>query len=123
MYNVLRINKVEITQDQVFAILQHLPRKRNGKIKLDEFLNLPIISEDAFKAIDRNKDGFLRESFIYLIRHDKSLTIVQIQTSFYPDVSRLEFFTGFQVVKATRKPPTILWSPDFCRGEYNEPFP
>ena len=50
MYNVLRINKVEITQDQVFAILEHLPRKRNGKIKLEEFLNLPIISEDAFKA-------------------------------------------------------------------------
>ena len=44
---------------QVFAILSHLPRRRNGKIQVDEFINLPIISEDAFKAIDRNKDGFL----------------------------------------------------------------
>ena len=26
---------------------------------MDEFVRLPIISEDAFKAIDRNKDGFL----------------------------------------------------------------
>ena len=43
----------------MFAILSHLPRRRNGKIQVEEFINLPIISEDAFKAIDRNKDGFL----------------------------------------------------------------
>ena len=43
----------------MFAILSHLPRRRNGKIQVYEFINLPIISEDAFKAIDRNKDGFL----------------------------------------------------------------
>ena len=44
---------------KVFTILSHLPRRRNGKIQVEEFINLPIISEDAFKAIDRNKDGFL----------------------------------------------------------------
>ena len=60
IFNVLKImNKIDITQDQVFAILEHLPRNRNGKIRVDEFISLPIISEDAFKAIDRNKDGFL----------------------------------------------------------------
>ena len=77
MFNVLKImNKIDISQDKValtivsrkcrlwcyfkvFAILSHLPRRRNGKIQVEEFINLPIISEDAFKAIDRNKDGFL----------------------------------------------------------------
>ena len=73
MYNVLRINKVEITQDQVFAILEHLPRKRNGKIKLEEFLNLPIISEDAFKAIDRNKDGFLSRGELKLTNKNATM--------------------------------------------------
>ena len=38
---------------KVFSILAHLPRKRNGKIRVEEFIHLPIISEDAFKAIDR----------------------------------------------------------------------
>ena len=74
MYNVLKImNKVDISQDQVYAILEHLPRKRNGKIKLEEFLNLPIISEDAFKAIDRNKDGFLTRGELKLTNRNATM--------------------------------------------------
>ena len=74
LYNVLKImNKVDITQDQVFAILEHLPRKRNGKIKLEEFLTLPIISEDAFKAIDRNRDGFLSRGELKLTNKNSTM--------------------------------------------------
>ena len=74
MYNVLKImNKVDISPDQVFAILEHLPKKRNGKIKVEEFLNLPIISEDAFKAIDRNRDGFLSRGELKLTNKNATM--------------------------------------------------
>ena len=67
------MNKVDISQDQVFAILEHLPKKRNGKIKVEEFLNLPIISEDAFKAIDRNRDGFLSRGELKLTNKNATM--------------------------------------------------
>ena len=51
----------------------HLPRKRNGKIRVEEFINLPIISEDAFKAIDRNKDGVLTRGELKLTNKDASM--------------------------------------------------
>ena len=58
---------------KVFKILQHLPRKRNGKIKIEEFIELPIISEDAFKAIDRNKDGLITKGELKLTNKDASM--------------------------------------------------
>ena len=41
---------------KVFAILAHIPRTSNGKMRIDEFINLPILSEEAFNAIDRFVD-------------------------------------------------------------------
>ena len=38
---------------QVFAILGHIPRTASGKMRIEEFINLPILSEEAFNAIDR----------------------------------------------------------------------
>ena len=35
-FNVLKSNKINTSPDHVFKILQHLPRKRNGKIKIEE---------------------------------------------------------------------------------------
>ena len=57
----------------MFNILVHLPRKRNGKIRVDEFINLPIISEDAFKAIDRNKDGFITRGELKLTNKEATM--------------------------------------------------
>lgn len=68
VFNVLKMqHKVNISQEKVFAILAHIPRTSNGKMRIDEFINLPILSEEAFNAIDRNKDGFLTMGEIKLV--------------------------------------------------------
>merc|ERR1712050_468846 len=67
MFNVLKIqNKIDCKQEQVFGICSHLPRTRAGKMRIEEFINLPIISEETLNAIDRNKDGFLTKGEIKL---------------------------------------------------------
>ena len=38
---------------KITKICEHLPRSKNGKIKISDFINLPILSEEAFQAIDR----------------------------------------------------------------------
>ena len=38
---------------QVSAICSHLPRNKQGKMRIDEFINLPILSEEAFDALDK----------------------------------------------------------------------
>ena len=40
---------------------------------MDEFIRLPIISEDAFKAIDRNKDGFLTRGELKMTNKSASM--------------------------------------------------
>ena len=40
---------------QVSAICSHLPRNKQGKMRIDEFINLPILSEEAFDALDKYK--------------------------------------------------------------------
>ena len=47
------IQRLKSSSSQVFAILAHIPRTSNGKMRIDEFINLPILSEEAFNAIDR----------------------------------------------------------------------
>ena len=68
----------------------HLPRKRNGKIRVEEFINLPIISEDAFKAIDRNKDGVLTRGELKLTNKDASMGEVVEVMNFLQVFSNLE---------------------------------
>ena len=60
----------------MFSICSHLPRGRTGKIKIAEFINLPIISEETFTAIDRNKDGFLTKGEIKLTNKNASMSEV-----------------------------------------------
>ena len=73
-FNVIKIqNKIDISLEQVLRkkcvsfldmnhnkimlkirrICEHLPRSKSDKIKINDFVNLPILSEEAFKAIDR----------------------------------------------------------------------
>ena len=54
---------------------------------MEEFINLPIISEDAFKAIDRNKDGVLTRGELKLTNKDASMgEVVEVMsyTNFLP---------------------------------------
>ena len=64
-----------INLSQVAKACEHLPRSKTGKIKIEDFINLPIMSEEVFKTFDRwnlylkrrsdlydnfrNKDGFI----------------------------------------------------------------
>ena len=45
-------------------------------MRIEEFLNLPIISEETFAAIDRNKDGFLTKGEIKLTNKNASMSEV-----------------------------------------------
>ena len=57
-FNVIKIqNKLDISLEKLTKICDHLPRQgKADKIKITDFINLPILSEEAFQAIDRNKD-------------------------------------------------------------------
>ena len=58
VFNILKMEKVDYRQDEVVSILAHLPRTKSGKIRIQEFLHLSILSEEAFKAIDRYSSPF-----------------------------------------------------------------
>ena len=36
-------------------ICAELPHTKSGKVKIEQFMKLPILSEEAFKAIDKNR--------------------------------------------------------------------
>ena len=66
---------------QVFTICSPLPRTRAGKMRVEEFINLPIISEETFNAIDRNKDGFLTKGEIKLTNKNASMSeVLEVRT-------------------------------------------
>ena len=44
---------------QIVSICSNLPRNRSGKMRIEEFLNMPILSEEAFNALDRLAVGCL----------------------------------------------------------------
>ena len=45
-------------------------------MRIAEFINLPIISEETFAAIERNKDGFLTKGEIKLTNKNASMSEV-----------------------------------------------
>ena len=45
-------------------------------MRIEEFINLPIISEETFNAIDRNKDGFLTKGEIKLTNKNATMSEV-----------------------------------------------
>ena len=40
-------------QIKVYAICSHLPRNKSGKMKIQDFIELPILSEETFNALDK----------------------------------------------------------------------
>ena len=40
-----------------------LPRNKQGKIKVSDFMELPILSDGVFDAIDKNGDGYITQLF------------------------------------------------------------
>merc|ERR1711981_1424397 len=45
-------------------------------MRIDEFLNMPILSEEAFNALDRNKDGFITRGELKLA--NKNATMAEV---------------------------------------------
>jgi Ca2+-binding EF-hand superfamily protein len=60
IFNVVKLqNGVDVSKDEIKRILAPIPRDKEGKIKIKDFISLDIHSEDAFDAMDKNKDGFI----------------------------------------------------------------
>merc|ERR1712109_271803 len=73
-FNVIKVqNKVDISLDRLQSICEHLPRTKKDKIKISDFMSLPILSEEAFKAIDRNKDGYISLGELKLANKEKPI--------------------------------------------------
>ena len=51
--NILGLVNVHCQHEKVYSICSHLPRNRGGKMRIHDFVNLPILSEEAFNALDK----------------------------------------------------------------------
>jgi len=73
-FNVLKIqNGVECSKEEVKTVCLPLPCSKEGKIKIRDFLYLDIHSEAAFKAMDRNKDGYITKGELKLAKKKMSM--------------------------------------------------
>jgi Ca2+-binding EF-hand superfamily protein len=61
-------NGVDVSKDEIKRILAPIPRDKEGKIKIKDFISLDIHSEDAFDAMDKNKDGFITKGELKLAK-------------------------------------------------------
>lgn len=73
---ILGLVRVNCQHDKVYAICSHLPRNKNGKIKIQEFIDLSILSEEAFNALDKNHDGFITKGELKLANKDAAMSDV-----------------------------------------------
>ena len=68
--------KMDLTKDDIRKIVVDLPMDKNYKISVQDFCRTPILSDEVFKFMDRNKDGQISKGELKLAR--KSLTLKQI---------------------------------------------
>jgi len=69
-------NGVECTKEEVRNVCGPLPCSKDGKIKIRDFLYLDIHSESAFRAMDRNKDGYITKGELKLAK--KKMTMKEV---------------------------------------------
>merc|ERR1711953_1527970 len=74
--SVLSYVDISCQHDKIVSICSNLPRNRTGKMRIDEFINMPILSEEAFNALDRNKDGFITKGELKLANKDATMAEV-----------------------------------------------
>ena len=65
------------TYFQVKKILSALPNDKDGRIKIEDFLHTDIHSEDAFKAMDKNKDGFITKGELKLAKKNVGMNQIE----------------------------------------------
>ena len=49
--------KIDCTKNDIRKVVADLPMDKNYRIVIKDFSRLPILSDDVFKAMDRNNDG------------------------------------------------------------------
>jgi len=73
-FNVLKLqNGIDCTKDEVKGVCGPLPCTKDGKIKIRDFLYMDVHSEAAFRAMDRNKDGFITKGELKLAKKKLSM--------------------------------------------------
>jgi len=78
-YSVLKVQfKINCTKNDIRKVVADLPMDKSYKILIKDFSRLPILSDDVFKAMDRNGDGEVSKGELKLA--NKNLTMKQIQS-------------------------------------------
>ena len=67
-----------MTKNDIRKVVADLPMDKNYKIIIQDFCRLPILSDDVFKAMDKNNDGEVSKGELKLAKKD--LTMKQIQS-------------------------------------------
>lgn len=66
-YNVIKIqNKIDCSKDEIRKLVADLEMDKEFKVSVKDFMTAPIISEDVFNKMDRNKDGFVSKGELKL---------------------------------------------------------
>ena len=76
--------KLDCTKNDIRKVVADLPMDKNYKIVIKDFTRLPILSDDVFKAMDKNNDGEvskvsalnLRFSYSFLLPDNRKLHLI-----------------------------------------------
>lgn len=78
-YNVVKVQcKVDVSKTDIRKVVADLPMDKNYKVTIEDFCRTPILSDDVFKAMDKNNDGQISKGELKLAR--KNLTMKQIES-------------------------------------------
>ena len=59
--------KLDCTKNDIRKVVVDLPMDKNYKIVIKDFSRLPILSDDVFKAMDKNNDGQVSKERLHVI--------------------------------------------------------
>lgn len=73
-YNVIKVqNKVDTSKDEIRKLVADLEMDKEFRISIKDFMTAPIISEDVFNMMDKNKDGFVSKGELKLAQRQISM--------------------------------------------------
>lgn len=66
-YNVIKVqNKIDTSKDEIRKLAADLDMDKDFRISIKDFMTAPIISEEVFNKMDKNKDGFVSKGELKL---------------------------------------------------------
>ena len=87
--------KIDCTKNDIRRVVADLPMDKNYKIVIKDFSRTPILSDDVFKAMDKNNDGEVSKVSICIIlfAHFEGYCSIALTlfgfTSFREDIMRI----------------------------------